>query len=68
MPELIDDGETGILCEDEEEMAEAVARVATLDRRHSRTVLDTRITPRRMARDYLRVYDELVMKSQRGAA
>jgi glycosyltransferase involved in cell wall biosynthesis len=68
MPELIADGETGMLCEDETEMAEAVGKLSTLDRRRCRAAFESRFTAERMAKDYLRVYDELVMESQRGAA
>ncbi|HZP43875.1 MAG TPA: glycosyltransferase family 4 protein [Candidatus Binatia bacterium] len=56
VPEIVTDGVTGFLCETEEEMARAVARVSTLSRRACRDDFERRFTVARMTDDYLRVF------------
>lgn len=63
VPELIEDGVTGFVCETLEEMAEGIQRVSLLDRRQCRLAFDQRFTAERMAKDYLRVYERLVSDS-----
>jgi glycosyltransferase involved in cell wall biosynthesis len=67
VPEVIDDGVTGFICDDERQMIEAVGRLNELDRATCRSVFDRRFTAERMARDYLRVYAALPSEL-RGAA
>ncbi|TMA19319.1 MAG: glycosyltransferase family 4 protein [Deltaproteobacteria bacterium] len=57
VPEIIEDGITGILCDDPIEMV-AAARIAEklFDRRRIREIAVARWSADRMARDYLRVY------------
>ncbi|MCS6925873.1 MAG: glycosyltransferase family 4 protein [Candidatus Binatia bacterium] len=57
VPEILQDGVTGILCETEAEMVAAVHRVAELDRRACRRAFEQRFTVTHMAQRYLQVYD-----------
>jgi len=59
-PEMIDDGRTGFLCRDVDEMADAVTQVPALDRRECRSAFEQRFTVERMAAEYVQVYDELL--------
>jgi len=59
VPEVIDDGVTGLVVEDETEALEAIKRIGELDRRKVRSQFEHRFTSRRMARDYLTRYEKL---------
>lgn len=58
--EIVDDGRTGYVVEDEISAVAAVDRLATLDRTAIRTEFETRFTARRMALDYIEAYHSLV--------
>jgi glycosyltransferase involved in cell wall biosynthesis len=60
VPEVMDDGVTGFIVENEEQAAQAVGRVPELSRRRCRKVFEKRFSAARMARDYLRVYRKLI--------
>jgi glycosyltransferase involved in cell wall biosynthesis len=60
VPEVMVEGVTGFVVEDEDQAVEAVKRVATLDRRACRQVFDDRFEVSRMAEDYLRVYRKVI--------
>jgi glycosyltransferase involved in cell wall biosynthesis len=64
VPEVLRDGYTGIVCETEADMVEAVHRVATLDRATCRREFEQRFTAPRMAQRYLDVYQTLCTKRQ----
>jgi len=59
VPEVMDDGLTGFVVENEEEAVRAVGRVSELSRRRCREVFEKRFCAARMARDYLAVYRKL---------
>ena len=59
VPEIIDDGVSGFIVEDETSAVSAVSRLAGLSRAKVRGRFDTRFTARRMADDYLDCYREL---------
>jgi glycosyltransferase involved in cell wall biosynthesis len=59
-PEMIDDGRTGFLCRDVEDMVAAVTYLPSLDRRDCRSAFEQRFTVERMAAQYVQVYDELL--------
>ncbi|HYV35588.1 MAG TPA: glycosyltransferase family 4 protein [Gemmataceae bacterium] len=59
VPEVIDDGVTGIVVDNVDAAAKAVRRVGLLSRRTCREVFLKRFTDRRMAADYLRIYHKL---------
>ncbi len=68
VPEVIDDEETGFICDDEAAMVEAVGRLAEIDRRHCRAVFERRFTVERMADDYVTIYQSMIAEGERGAA
>jgi glycosyltransferase involved in cell wall biosynthesis len=58
--ELVDDGETGFVVEDDTSAIAAVRRVGELSRPAIRKRFEERFTARRMANDYLKVYRGLI--------
>jgi glycosyltransferase involved in cell wall biosynthesis len=60
VPELIEDGITGFVCDHLGEMAKAVERVPLLDRRRCREAFEERFTVERMVRDYLDAYQRVI--------
>ncbi len=60
VPELIDDGITGFVCEGPSRMAAAIERVSLIDRHRCRQAFEERFTVERMVQDYLAVYEQLV--------
>lgn len=68
VPEIIEDGVTGFVVEDEMSAVGAINRLPTLSREAVRRRFEQRFTSRRMAEDYLSIYRELVFqKSDRPA-
>ena len=65
MPEIIRDGETGYIVEDIEGAINAVAVVRSIDRSICRADVEKRFTSRRMARDYVRVYEKILNREAR---
>jgi glycosyltransferase involved in cell wall biosynthesis len=59
VPELIEDGVTGFICSNEDEMVDAIGRIGEIDRAMCRQVTETRFTPERMAREYVQIYEQL---------
>jgi glycosyltransferase involved in cell wall biosynthesis len=59
VPEVMDDGLTGFVVNNEDEAVAAIDRLGELDRAMVRAQFDRRFTARRMAEDYLDVYEEL---------
>ncbi len=59
VPEVIDHGVTGFIVNDIDAAVAAVHRVHTLDRARVRATFDRRFTARRMAEDYVDLYEEL---------
>jgi len=60
IPEIIEDGKTGFVCEGLDEMAAAVQRIPEIDRRRCRWAFEQRFSVARMAQDYLRVYEQAI--------
>ena len=60
IPEVIDDGITGFVCENLSEMVAAVERLGEIDRRRCRTSFEQRFTADRMARDYVALYERII--------
>jgi glycosyltransferase involved in cell wall biosynthesis len=59
VPEVIDDGVTGFICSNEEEMVAAVGRLGELDRGRCRAEAERRFSPAAMAEAYETVYQRL---------
>ncbi|MBN9014319.1 MAG: glycosyltransferase family 4 protein [Rhizobiales bacterium] len=60
VPEIVNDGRTGFVVEDDTSAVAAVDRLETLDRADIRKEFEKRFTARRMALDYLEAYRELM--------
>jgi len=60
MPELIRHGETGYIVDDIDGAVNAVAAVKAIDRSACRADVERRFTNTRMARDYVRVYQQIL--------
>ena len=56
VPEVIDQGVTGFVVDDEAAAAAAAQHSLLLDRKQIRGVFEQRFTARRMAADYVRIY------------
>jgi glycosyltransferase involved in cell wall biosynthesis len=59
VPEVIENGVTGFVVEDEDEAIAAVPHALLLDRARIRARFEARFTARRMARDYVDLYEQL---------
>ncbi|HYQ92897.1 MAG TPA: glycosyltransferase family 4 protein, partial [Candidatus Competibacteraceae bacterium] len=59
VPEVLQHGRTGFICETEDEMVAAVHQIATLDRAICRSAFEERFTATCMAQNYLQVYQRL---------
>jgi glycosyltransferase involved in cell wall biosynthesis len=60
VPEIVEDGKTGFIVNEENGAVAAVARLQELDRRAIRGHFEARFTARRMALDYLETYQGLI--------
>jgi len=63
VPEIIEDGVTGFICSSEEEMVDAVGRLAEIDRARCRAEAERRFSPDAMARAYTQLYERLLGQS-----
>jgi len=68
VPEVLEDGVTGLLVEDVEEAAAAAEAVALMDRRACRAEFERRFSARRMCHDYLRAYEMAMEGSEQAVA
>jgi glycosyltransferase involved in cell wall biosynthesis len=64
VPEIIDDGLSGFIVEDETSAVAAVGRLSELNRSAIRQQFEARFTARRMALDYLAAYRSLMEASE----
>lgn len=60
VPEVIEDGVTGFICEDEDELVAAVGRIDQLDRARCRAEVERRFSPEAMVDRYEQVYERLI--------
>jgi glycosyltransferase involved in cell wall biosynthesis len=60
VPEIIPDGIAGFLVRDLDEAVNAVRRLGELDRRECRQHFEMNFTDERMARDYVKLYNQLI--------
>jgi glycosyltransferase involved in cell wall biosynthesis len=60
VPEVLEDGVSGFVVNDVEEAVRAVGRAQAMDRAGCRAAFEQRFTAERMARDYVRVYEQLI--------
>jgi glycosyltransferase involved in cell wall biosynthesis len=64
VPEIIEDGVTGFIVEDEQGAIGAAYRLSELSRTKVRACFEERFTARRMAMDYLAVYRSLMDQAE----
>lgn len=68
VPEVIEDGVTGFIVESEEEAVDVIKhRLPKLERRGVRAGFERRFSSRRMAEDYVSVYEQLMSDVTEGA-
>ena len=60
IPEIIEHGDTGFVCESLSDMIEAVGDITTIDRRRCRAAFEARFTANRMAHDYVALYERIL--------
>jgi glycosyltransferase involved in cell wall biosynthesis len=63
VPEVIDDGVSGIIVDSVEEAVQAVDRVKFMSREACRKAFEKRFTARRMANDYVKLYERMIESS-----
>ena len=61
VPEIIEDGVTGFIVGNEAEAIAALKQIHTLDRRAIRARFEERFSARRMAQDYVDIYESLTV-------
>jgi hypothetical protein len=61
VPEIVDDGRTGFVVDTLEEAIMAIQKIDSIDRRICRAAFEERFTARRMAQDYLAIYEKGVL-------
>jgi glycosyltransferase involved in cell wall biosynthesis len=59
LPEVVEDGMTGIVVDSEDEMVDAVSRIDQISPRRCRAAAAARFDVDRMVRDYLSLYERL---------
>ena len=64
VPEVIDDGVTGFIVDDEDAATAATRQLRSLDRARIRRVFEERFTSRRMAEAYVTIYRRLIARDQ----
>lgn len=60
VPEIIPDGVAGFLVRDVDEAVEALKRLGEIDRRECRRHFELNFTAERMARDYVKIYNQMI--------
>jgi len=68
VPEVIRHGVTGFIVGDIEQAVEAVGRIGEIDRAGCRQEFETRFTDRRMAQDYIKIYEDVRHSAREEAA
>lgn len=66
IPEVVDEGVTGFVCEHESGAAEAVRRLRALDRRRCRRQFEKRFSVETMAQNYVDCYRALIAEHESG--
>lgn len=64
VPEVIDDGVTGFIVDNDDEAVAALDRIESLDRRKIRARFEERFSDRRMTADYVKLYETMLAKSK----
>jgi glycosyltransferase involved in cell wall biosynthesis len=62
-PEVVDDGRTGFLCDDEEAMVEAIGRLGNLNRSDCRMAVEGYFSTSRMVTEHIEMFESMVAGS-----
>jgi glycosyltransferase involved in cell wall biosynthesis len=65
IPEIIDHGVTGYVCNNIGDMTQAVSGLSLIDRKRCREIFEKRFTVERMVNDYLVIYEKMATMSHR---
>ena len=65
IPEILEDGVTGMICESVADMEVAVSRLDSISRANCRRSFEERFTVERMAQEYLRIYSQFLNRGSR---
>lgn len=68
VPEIISHGQNGFIVSDVMSAVRAVGRLADISRRNCRRMFEERFTARRMASDYVKVYEQVIGAKRRGGS
>jgi glycosyltransferase involved in cell wall biosynthesis len=63
VPEIVEDGLTGFICDDEDGLVDAVRQLPEIDRRRCRSEAERRFSPATMAAAYEQVYTRLLART-----
>lgn len=64
VPEIVQDGRTGFIGVDVEELADGLRRASSLDRAACRASVEERFTAARMAQDYVALFERLLQRER----
>jgi glycosyltransferase involved in cell wall biosynthesis len=67
VPEIIEDGVSGFIVDSVEAAVKAVERVGFIDRQSCRVAFESRFTSQRMAHDYLRIYNLMIVHREQSS-
>jgi glycosyltransferase involved in cell wall biosynthesis len=62
VPEIIEDGKNGFIVDSMEESINAVNKLSSIDRRAVRRSFEESFTAKRMAADYIKVYEDIILQ------
>jgi glycosyltransferase involved in cell wall biosynthesis len=65
VPEVVEHGRTGFLCDDEADMAQAICRVDELESAACRRAVEGHFSAERMVSDHLQLYEDLLRSNGR---
>jgi glycosyltransferase involved in cell wall biosynthesis len=65
VPEIVADGQTGFIVNNDDEAIAAIGRIGEIERRNVRVEFERRFSARRMTEDYLRCYSDLISRPSR---
>ena len=64
-PELIDDGVTGYLCDEHDDLVDRISEVKALDRHACRAAAEERFSMRRMVQEHLDLFERIIAQHPR---
>jgi glycosyltransferase involved in cell wall biosynthesis len=67
VPEVIDDGRTGFICDSLDGMVQAIRDISKIDRRACREHVVQRFSDQAMTTGYVEVYDEIIVEASRAS-